>query len=231
MKPNDNEFQKCVRFNKITSKPDVTNEEIEFWTEHLHTCPVHGFEALDRRQGFPPGTLRNWNGRDPLPAPDPAAEEQYFGRLERLIRAAEEEGGSLGLVESTHPSWLGQWQIISAGARQFVRSEPALVMAAHQKGEPGWPFVVGNNSPVDQPDVRLQFDLWGFDLVVTNASIPNGPVVLIEINPGSGEVISLRPGEKRSLGDIEEFRLSDASDKDAIAKALNTALRVERQVS
>ncbi len=76
-------FQQCVRFEEITEKPDATTEELEFWLEHQRSCPlgIHTYEALERDYGFPPGSLKNWKGRDPLPAPDPNARERYFDSL------------------------------------------------------------------------------------------------------------------------------------------------------
>ncbi len=117
-----------------------------------------------------------------------------------------------GAEENPQESWIARrWRLIRAGTRQFGGAEPALVMGAHQKSEPGWPFELETGQP------QLRFDLFGVDLVVSNLSSTDGRTVLIEVKE-SGKKISLRPGHKESLGDIDDFHLNDTSDKDAIAQ-------------
>ena len=62
----------------------LTEEETEFLLGHPGDCPldIHSFEAIDRVEGWPKGTLRNWDGRSPLPPSDP---EQRRIRTFRLI--------------------------------------------------------------------------------------------------------------------------------------------------
>jgi len=127
--------------------------------------------------------------------------------------------------------WLKRhWKIIAAGARQFGGMESALVLGAHQKSEPGWPFKLQISSEQPVMETRLEFGLWGMDMVVKNISDPNAAAVLIQVK-STGQTVTLKPGEKQSLGDIDEFGLTDSSDKDAIAGVLDNRLEVRTQTA
>lgn len=143
-------------------------------------------------------------------------------RINRLAARLAQKHAPAAAPGPEKEGWLTrQWRLVAAGARRFGGAEPALVMAAHEKTEPGWPF------ELEMGAARLCFDVFGFDLVLSNNSAPGGPTVLVDMK--SGRSLLLAPGQKESLGDIEEFQLADTSDKDQITSALERQLEVRTQ--
>ena len=63
----------CIRYEELISSSgdDLTNDDCEFLVRHQESCKlgIHTDEALEDLEGWPQGTLKNWNGRDPLPPP------------------------------------------------------------------------------------------------------------------------------------------------------------------
>jgi hypothetical protein len=61
----------CARYDHLLDRAEkevLSEEDIEFMLHHHLDCTgIHSDAAIEQRQGWAAGTLRNWNGRDPLP--------------------------------------------------------------------------------------------------------------------------------------------------------------------
>src|SRR2546426_10760910 len=73
----------CDRFEELLAKNELTDAEFDFCVDHQQACSlgIHTTEALERRHGFPPGSLRTWNGLPPFPGSLPGLRETYLKRV------------------------------------------------------------------------------------------------------------------------------------------------------
>ncbi len=127
-------------------------------------------------------------------------------------------------VERSRP-WL---RVIPGGKKQPIGvQEPARLqddraeirVAAQQQTESGWPreievHVHGVSSPV-----RLEFDEFGFGLVVQCMGPPELSEVLLWLDKANKE-IPLVVGSKAIVGPLEDFDLTHESSKEDIINAL-----------
>lgn len=142
------------------------------------------------------------------------------------VLAEFEEGGAAVPSEkptvARRPPWL---RIVAAGGRSQSHASEPMVLAAQQRGEPGWPLDTEIDTELEgaaRGQVLLRFRWRGFELVVECLQARPEQVVVVQLE-ALGHEARVGRGGRALLGPLDQFRLSNSSTAGEIEEALLSA--------